>query len=83
MIYASLAWDYAAGDHLLKLQNRVLCAVGNLYIYTQARGFHVAFKIPYVYDCITELCRTQAEVILNHVNPNVDGIGQGEVMHRK
>jgi hypothetical protein len=43
----------------------------------------VALEIPYVYDCITKLCRTQAEVILNHVNPNVHGIGQGETMHRK
>jgi hypothetical protein len=25
------------------------------------------FRIPYVYDYITKLCRTQAEVILNHV----------------
>jgi hypothetical protein len=44
---------------------------------------HVAFKIPYVYDYITILCRTQAEVILNHRNPIVRDIGQGEAMHRK
>jgi hypothetical protein len=31
----------------------------------------------------TELCRTQAEVILNHVNPNVLDIGQGEARDRK
>jgi hypothetical protein len=43
----------------------------------------VAFKIPYVYDYITKLCRTQAEEILNHRNPIVRGIGQGEAMHRK
>jgi hypothetical protein len=30
----------------------------------------MAFKVPYVYDYITVLCRTQAEVILNHVNRN-------------
>jgi hypothetical protein len=35
------------------------------------------FKIPYVYDYITKLCRRQAEVILNHKNPNVRAIGQG------
>jgi hypothetical protein len=29
----------------------------------------VAFKSPYVYGYITKLCITQAEVILNHVNP--------------
>jgi hypothetical protein len=38
----------------------------------------VVFKIPYVYDCITKLCRTQIEVILNHVNPNARDTGQGE-----
>jgi hypothetical protein len=43
----------------------------------------VAFKIPYIYDYITKLCRTQAEVILNHLYQNVHGIGQGEARHRK
>jgi hypothetical protein len=42
----------------------------------------VAFRIPYVYNYITKLCRTQAEISLNHVNPNVHGIGQGEAMNR-
>jgi hypothetical protein len=42
----------------------------------------VNFEISYMYDCITKLCRTQAEVNLNHVNPNVNGIGQGEARHR-
>jgi hypothetical protein len=36
----------------------------------------VAFKIPYMYDYITKLCRTQAEVILNHLNPNIHDIGK-------
>jgi hypothetical protein len=40
----------------------------------------MAFKILYVYDYTTKLCRTQAEVILYHVNPNVRGTGQGEAM---
>jgi hypothetical protein len=43
----------------------------------------VALKIPYVHGYVTKLYRTQTEVILNHVNPNVRGIGQGEAMHRK
>jgi hypothetical protein len=43
----------------------------------------VASKIPYVYDYITKLRRTQAEVILKHANPNVRGTGQGEARHRK
>jgi acyl transferase domain-containing protein len=32
---------------------------------------------------ITKLCRRQAEVILNHENPNVRAIGQGEARHRE
>jgi hypothetical protein len=43
----------------------------------------VAFKIPYVYDHITKSCRKQAEVIHNHLNPNMHATGQGEAMHRK
>jgi hypothetical protein len=43
----------------------------------------VAFEIPYAYDYITKLCRTQAVEILNHVNPNVACIGQEEAIHRK
>jgi hypothetical protein len=41
------------------------------------------FKIPYVYDYITKLCRQQVEVIQNHDNENVCNIGQGEARHRK
>jgi hypothetical protein len=36
-----------------------------------------------VYDYITKFCRTQAEVILNYINPNIPATGQGETMHRK
>jgi hypothetical protein len=36
-----------------------------------------------VYDYITKLWRRQAEVILNHENPNIPTIGQGEARHRK
>jgi hypothetical protein len=36
---------------------------------------HVAFKIPYVYDCITKLCRTQAEVmVLEKEKPGIGSI---------
>jgi hypothetical protein len=28
----------------------------------------MAFKLPYVYDYLTKLCRQQAEVIQNHEN---------------
>jgi hypothetical protein len=56
---------------------QVLGAVGNHDRCTAFRELDAAFKIPYVCDCITKLCRTQAEV-----NPNIRGIGQGEVRHR-
>jgi hypothetical protein len=32
---------------------------------------------------MTKLCRTQTEIILNHVTENVRNIGQGETPHRK
>jgi hypothetical protein len=88
MTYACPTWAYAADAHLLKLQRiqkRVLRGVENLDRCTQVRELHVAFRIPYVYDYITKLCRTQAEVTLNHVNPNVRvrGTGQGENWHGK
>jgi hypothetical protein len=65
------------------LQNRVLRAIGNLDRHTPVRDLHLAFKIPYVYDYITKLCKRQAEVIVTHENPNVRAIGQGEARHRK
>jgi hypothetical protein len=56
---------------------------GNLDRCTPVWELQVAFEIPYMYDCITKLCRTQAEVIPNHVNPNVHGLEQGEARQRK
>jgi hypothetical protein len=78
--------EHAANAHLLnlqRLQNRVLRASGKLDRHTLVRKVRVAFKIPYVHDYITKLCRARAEVILNHRNPNVRGTGQGEAMHRE
>jgi hypothetical protein len=43
----------------------------------------MAFKISYVYDYITKLCRKQAEVILNYRNPVLRGIGPGQAMQKK
>jgi hypothetical protein len=77
MVYAR---EYKAEAHLLKLQrlqNRVRRAIGYLDRRTPVRELHLAFKIHYLYDYITKLCRT------NHPNPNVRTIGQGEVMHKK
>jgi hypothetical protein len=78
--YACPTLEYVA-DALLKLQrlqNRLLCAIGNLDRCTPDRQLPVAFKIAYVYDYINTLCRTALEIILNHVTPNARGIGQGE-----
>jgi hypothetical protein len=47
------------------------------------RYLHVAFKIPYVYDPDTKLCRQQAEVIQNQENASVRNMSQGEAQHRK
>jgi hypothetical protein len=58
---------------LQRLQNRVLRATGNLDRCTPVRELHVAFII----------CKTEAEVMLNHVNPNVRSTGQGEARHKK
>jgi hypothetical protein len=43
----------------------------------------MAFKIPYVCDYITKLCRQLAEVIQNHDNENIRNIGQCEARHGK
>jgi hypothetical protein len=44
---------------------------------------HTGTRFAYVYDYVTKLCSRQAEVILNHENPNVHAIGQGGPRHRK
>jgi hypothetical protein len=78
MTYACPTWECAAEAHPLKLQrlrSRVLLATGNLDRCTPVAELRMAFKPPYVYVYVTKLCRTQAEVILNHVNPIVRGIG--------
>jgi hypothetical protein len=66
-----------------RLQNGVLRNTGNLPRGTPTRDLHVAFKIPYLYDFVTELCRQQVTVIPNHKNINIHKIGQGEGQHRK
>jgi hypothetical protein len=86
MTYNCPAWELAADIYLLKLQrlqNKVLRTIGNFLRCTPVRNLHTAFNLPYVYDYITKLCRQQAEVIQNHENKHVRGIGQGEVRHRK
>jgi hypothetical protein len=71
MVYACPAWEFAADTYLLKLrllQNKVLRTIGNFPRRTPVLDLHVAFKIPYIYDLFTKLCRQQAEVIQNHEN---------------
>jgi hypothetical protein len=65
------------------LQNKVFGTIGYFPRRTPVGDLHVTFKIPYVYDFITKLCRQQAEVMQNHHNPNVPNIGQGEAQYRK
>jgi len=43
----------------------------------------MAFRIPYLYDIVTKLCREQATVIRNHENVNIRNIGHGKAQHRK
>jgi hypothetical protein len=58
-----------AYTHRLKLQhpqNKVLHTTGNFPRHMPVCNLHVAFKILYVYDTVTILCRQQAEVMQNH-----------------
>jgi hypothetical protein len=86
MTYACPAWKFAADTHLLKLQrlqNKVLCTIGNSPRHTPVYELYKAFNIPYIYDYITNLWRKQARIIQNHGNANICNIGQGEPWHRK
>jgi hypothetical protein len=77
--YACLTWALAADTYLLKLQrlqNKVLRTTGNFPRCTPVRDLHTAFNLLYVYDYIKKLCRKQAEVIHNHENKHVRGIGK-------
>jgi hypothetical protein len=68
---------------LQRLQNKVLRTTGNSPMCTPVRDLHTAFNLPYVYDYITKLCGKHTEVIRNHENEYVRGVGQGEARHRK
>jgi hypothetical protein len=86
MTYACPAWQLASDTYLLKLQclqNNILCTIGNFPRCTPVHDLHTAFNLPYVYNYITKLCRKQAEVIQNHENEHIRGIGQGKDRHRK
>jgi hypothetical protein len=86
MTYACLSWEFAADNHLLKLQhlqNKVLRTIGNFPRSTPVHDLHMDFKLRYIYDYKTKLCRLQAEVMQNHENANFRNIGQGEPRQRK
>jgi hypothetical protein len=57
---------FCGGRPSLKSQrvpNKVLRTTGNLPRRTPTRDLRAAFKIPYIYDFVTKLCRQQVEVI--------------------
>jgi hypothetical protein len=68
---------------LQHVQNKVLRTIWDFPRWTLVHDLHTAFNLPYVYAYITKLCWQQAEVIQNHENEHVRGIGQGEARHRK
>jgi hypothetical protein len=79
MTYVCPACEFVADSHLLKLQplqNKALRTTVNLKRSTMTGDLHVEFKIPYIYDFVTKLCRQQTEIIQNHENINVLNIGQ-------
>jgi hypothetical protein len=81
MTYVCPIWEHAADARLLKLHRMVsnVCRITrNLDRCTPVRELHAHFKIPYVYDYITKLRMTQAELILNLISRNVRHIGQGK-----
>jgi hypothetical protein len=55
---------------------------GKFSRFTPVREFHVAFRVPYIYNYITKLSRQQAEVVQNHENANVGDIGKRNARHR-
>jgi hypothetical protein len=69
--------------NFMRFEISMVTSPGNPGRCTPVHELQVAFKISYVYDYITKLCRTQAELILNHVNTNVHGTEQGAARHRK
>jgi hypothetical protein len=78
MTYACPAWEFTADIHLSKfqrLQNNILRTIGKLPTHTLVYEY-VIFHVFYIYDCITKLCRQQAEVIPNHENANALDIGK-------
>jgi hypothetical protein len=71
LTYACPAWEFAADSYLLKLQllqNRALLTTGNLSRHNPICDLHRSFKITYIYDYVTQICRRQVSVIRNYDN---------------
>jgi hypothetical protein len=66
MTYACPAWKFTPDNHQMRLQllqNKILRTNGNFLRRTPVRDLHMAFKLPYMYDYITKLCRQEEQVI--------------------
>jgi hypothetical protein len=67
MTYACPAWQFAAENHLLKLQRLQIKVPASLVIFQGAHRFAICTSLSnfyiYIYDYIKKLCRQQAEVI--------------------
>jgi hypothetical protein len=83
MTYACPAWEFAADNHLIKLQRLQNKVLGTTAKHQSAICTWLSNFRAYIYDYITKLCRQQANVIQNHENANVRNTRQGEARHRK
>jgi hypothetical protein len=88
MSYACLACKFKANTRLLKLCTALSKQrlATSLIIFPKCilvRKLHMAFRVTYIYDHITKLCRQQAKVIQNHENANVHDIRKGEARQRQ
>jgi hypothetical protein len=60
MTYACPAWEFAADSHLTKIAVPAKQSSPHHWKFsrrTPVRDFNMAFKLPYIYDYITKLCR--------------------------
>jgi hypothetical protein len=63
--YICPALEFEGDSYLLelqRLQNKIHLTIGNLPRSTPTRDFHLAYKIPYVHDYVTKICRKQTEI---------------------
>jgi hypothetical protein len=85
MTYACPTWELVADTYLLKLQrlqDKVLRNIGKFPRRTPFCDLHTTFNLLYVYNYIIKFFREQAEVIPNHKNEHVPGVGQDEARQK-